>query len=259
MCQLTQEQLSKVLFPIGDLKKEKVREIAKAQKLVTAGKKDSQGLCFIGKVSLPDFLQQQLQPKKGSIIEIPSDFRIYQDLKTKEQTLQEQSTALQYLPEDGIAVGEHAGAHYFTIGQRKGLRVGGMESPLFVIATDVETNTLYVGQGKNHPGLYRETLKVPTDEVHWIREDLRLNNGEHLAVKARIRYRQPLQNAELYQTKKGCMCFSKRLNQPLHQDSLWPGIRKLNYWLWGDKLVFKLLQSLVYTLTGRRQTLFSYT
>ncbi len=203
LCQLTQEQLSKVLFPIGELKKEAVREIAKEQKLVTAGKKDSQGLCFIGKVSLPDFLQQQLQPKKGSIIEIPSDFRIYQDLKTKEQTLQEQSTALQYLPEDGLAVGEHDGAHYFTIGQRKGLRVGGMESPLFVIATDVETNTLYVGQGKNHPGLYREALKVPTDEVHWIREDLRLNNGEHLAVKARIRYRQPLQNAELYQTKEG--------------------------------------------------------
>ncbi len=122
LCQLTQEQLSKVLFPIGELKKEAVREIAKEQKLVTAGKKDSQGLCFIGKVSLPDFLQQQLQPKKGSIIEIPSDFRIYQDLKTKEQTLQEQSTALQYLPEDGLAVGEHDGAHYFTIGQRKGLR-----------------------------------------------------------------------------------------------------------------------------------------
>ena len=203
LCQLTQEQLSKVLFPIGHLQKAEVREIAATQNLVTADKKDSQGLCFIGKVSLPDFLQQQLKPKKGEIIEIPSDFESYQSFQKVTKTLQSQSNKLHYSREDGTLVGEHDGAHFFTVGQRKGLRVGGMVEPLFVIDTDVESNTIFVGQGKQHPGLYREALKINTDEIHWVRNDLRISNGETLEVLARIRYRQPLQKATLYQTEEG--------------------------------------------------------
>jgi tRNA-specific 2-thiouridylase len=200
LCQLTQEQLSKVLFPIGHLAKAEVRKIATNQNLVTADKKDSQGLCFVGKVSLPDFLQQQLKPKKGEIIEIPADLKKYNDIHKK--TLQEQSLKNYYLPEEGVLVGEHKGAHFFTIGQRKGLGVGGMVEPLFVIDTDVENNTIYVGQGKQHPGLFREALKVDPSEIHWLRRDLMISNGETLEVRARIRYRQPLQKARLYQTEE---------------------------------------------------------
>lgn len=203
LCQLDQQQLSKVLFPIGHLLKAEVRAIAKAQNLVTADKKDSQGLCFIGKVSLPDFLQQQLKPKKGEIIEIPSDLERYQSPEKGTKTLQNQSNKLHYSKEDGTLVGEHDGAHFFTVGQRKGLRVGGMVEPLFVIDTDVETNTIFVGQGKQHPGLYREALKILPDEIHWVRNDLKISAGETLEVLARIRYRQPLQKATLYQTNDG--------------------------------------------------------
>lgn len=203
LCQLDQQQLSKVLFPIGHLLKAEVRAIATAQNLVTADKKDSQGLCFIGKVSLPDFLQQQLKPKKGEIIEIPSDLERYQSPEKGTKTLQNQSNKLHYSKEDGTLVGEHDGAHFFTVGQRKGLRVGGMVEPLFVIDTDVETNTIFVGQGKQHPGLYREALKILPDEIHWVRNDLKISAGETLEVLARIRYRQPLQKATLYQTNDG--------------------------------------------------------
>ncbi|MDA8948886.1 tRNA 2-thiouridine(34) synthase MnmA [Flavobacteriaceae bacterium] len=203
LCQLTQEQLSKVLFPIGHLQKAEVRKIATTQNLVTADKKDSQGLCFIGKVSLPDFLQQQLKPKKGEIIEIPANFESYKEEKEATKTLEERSCKQQYAPEDGALVGEHDGAHFFTVGQRKGLRVGGMVEPLFVIDTDVKRNAIYVGQGKQHPGLYREALKIDASEIHWVRKDLQISNGETLEVFARIRYRQPLQKARLYQTEEG--------------------------------------------------------
>ena len=203
LCQLTQEQLGKALFPIGHLQKAEVRKIAAEQNLVTATKRDSQGLCFIGKVRLPDFLQQQLKPKSGPIIEVSKDFGNYKELNTPKKTLYEQAKMLDYKPEDGRLVGEHDGAHFFTIGQRKGLRVGGMEAPLFVIATDIESNTIYVGQGKQHPGLYRDTLHIATDEIHWVREDLKLAVGEILDISARIRYRQPLNKARLYQTEEG--------------------------------------------------------
>jgi len=202
LCQLTQEQLSKVLFPIGQLQKSEVRAIASSQNLVTAEKKDSQGLCFIGKVSLPDFLQQQLKPKKGEIIEIPSNFSSY-TVAENNKTIQEQSHKHRYKREDGISVGEHEGAHFFTVGQRKGLRVGGTVEPLFVIDTDVDENTIYVGQGKEHPGLYRDALKIDSSEIHWIRRDLSISSGETLDVLARIRYRQSLQKARLYQTDEG--------------------------------------------------------
>jgi tRNA-specific 2-thiouridylase len=203
LCQLSQEQLSKVLFPIGHLQKTEVRKIAKTQNLITADKKDSQGLCFIGKVSLPDFLQKQLKPSRGEIIEISSDFETYNNLQKSSKTIQQQSNKQKYSREDGLLVGEHNGAYFFTVGQRKGLKVGGMVEPLFVIDTDVDTNTVYVGQGKQHPGLYREALKINKVDIHWIRNDLSISSGETLEVLARIRYRQPLQKARLYQTEKG--------------------------------------------------------
>ena len=203
LCQLTQEQLSKVLFPIGHLQKAEVRDIASKQNLVTADKKDSQGLCFIGKVSLPDFLQHQLKPKKGEIIEIDSNFKPYNTPEKKSKTLHQLSNKLKYSSEDGVLVGEHDGAHFFTVGQRKGLGVGGMVEPLFVIDTDIDSNTVYVGQGKHHPGLYRQALKINNKEIHWLRDDLRISVGKTLQVLARIRYRQPLQKANLYNTGQG--------------------------------------------------------
>ena len=207
LCQLSQEQLSKALFPIGELTKPEVRAIAAEMDLVTAEKKDSQGLCFIGKVKLPDFLKQKLQPKPGLIFEIESDLPQYTksalDCESLEETLVVQATALKYTPAMGKVVGKHQGAHYFTNGQRKGLNVGGTAEALFVLATDVESNTIYAGQGNNHPGLLRNALFVKSDEVHWIREDLKIGDGDSLKVKARIRYRQELQSAQLYQFKKG--------------------------------------------------------
>ncbi len=207
LCQLSQKQLAKTLFPIGELQKSEVREIAAQQELVTAGKKDSQGLCFIGKVRLPDFLQQKLQPKDGVIVEIPAEENIYQNetpaFTSKEEELDYFSKKFSYQKELGKEVGKHNGAHYFTKGQRKGLAVGGTPEPLFVIETDVEENIIYTGQGKNHPGLLRKGLFVNPDETHWVREDLTLKAGEELEVLARIRYRQPLEKAKLYQTENG--------------------------------------------------------
>ena len=194
LCQLTQEQLSKTLFPIGHLQKDEVRNIARDLDLVTAEKRDSQGLCFIGKVSLPDFLQQQLQPKVGNIIEIPLD---YYSNRLEEKELRYQSQKIRYQTTDGKIVGTHQGAHFFTIGQRKGLAVGGTPEPLFVIDINVKENIVYVGQGKDHDGLFRKILKVNTDDVHWVRDDLKISTGEKMEVRARIRYRQPLQKAIL--------------------------------------------------------------
>ena len=208
LCQLSQEQLAKSLFPIGELTKPEVREIAKEQDLITAEKKDSQGLCFIGKVRLPDFLQQKLQPIEGQIIRVPEDSAIYKKVELSEEASNEDvlimtSKKFQYSPELGAVVGQHQGAHYFTKGQRKGLAVGGTKEPLFVIETDVESNIIYTGEGKNHPGLYRNTLEVSESEIHWIREDLKLNLGESMQVMARIRYRQPLEPALVFRSEKG--------------------------------------------------------
>ncbi|WP_284651760.1 tRNA 2-thiouridine(34) synthase MnmA [Flavobacterium terrisoli] len=207
LCQLSQEQLAKSLFPIGELTKPEVREIATQLDLVTAEKKDSQGLCFIGKVRLPEFLQQQLQPKEGLIYEIAADDAIYQQQVPVFNSLEEQlafeAQGISYTTENGKIVGKHQGAHYFTIGQRKGLNVGGTKEALFVIATDVKTNSIYTGQGQNHPGLFKKTLRVQPSEIHWVREDLALRHGETMEVMARIRYRQPLQKATLYQFESG--------------------------------------------------------
>ena len=207
LCQLSQGQLAKALFPIGELTKPQVREIAKAQNLITAEKKDSQGLCFIGKVRLPDFLQQQLKPKDGIIVEVDQTLDIYNQalpiFDSKEQELAYLSKKPEYAVSHGKVVGKHQGAHYFTKGQRKGLAVGGTKEPLFVIETDVEENIIYTGQGKNHPGLLRNVLFVTNEELHWIREDLALKDGQTMQVMARIRYRQPLEKATLYKVAGG--------------------------------------------------------
>jgi len=207
LCQLSQDQLAKSLFPIGELTKPQVRDIATKLDLVTAEKKDSQGLCFIGKVKLPDFLQQQLKPKEGIIIEIPKENVIYNksipEFYSKQEELQYLTQKIDYQLEDGAIVGKHQGAHYFTKGQRKGLAVGGTVEPLFVIETNVDANVIYTGQGKEHPGLYKKALFVTNDELHWIREDLALNIDETMQVMARIRYRQPLQKATLHKVDSG--------------------------------------------------------
>lgn len=207
LCQLSQEQLSKTLFPIGELTKPEVRKIAADNDLITADKKDSQGLCFIGKVRLPDFLQQKLKPKKGVIVEVPADISQYQkslpSFGNKKEELAYFSEKPIYKVDDGRVVGEHKGAHYFTKGQRKGLDVGGTKEPLFVIDTDVDENVIYTGQGKSHPGLYRRTLFVTNEELHWIRTDLALKVDQTMEVMARIRYRQPLQKATLYKIDSG--------------------------------------------------------
>ncbi|MGE5944849.1 MAG: tRNA 2-thiouridine(34) synthase MnmA [Flavobacteriales bacterium] len=207
LCQLSQAQLAKSLFPIGELTKPQVREIATKLDLVTAEKKDSQGLCFIGKVKLPDFLQQQLKPKEGIIVEIPKENIIYSKntpiFHSKQEELQYLTQKIDYHLEDGTIVGKHQGAHYFTKGQRKGLAVGGTAEPLFVIETNVEDNVIYTGQGKEHPGLYKKALFVTNDELHWIRKDLTLQLDGTMEVMARIRYRQPLQKATLYKVDSG--------------------------------------------------------
>ena len=209
LCQLSQAQLGRALFPIGDLQKSEVRAIAKELGLVTAEKKDSQGLCFVGKVRLPEFLQQQLAPKKGDIIQIPNTWQGYQDKESSklfecyEDELKYYAEKYHYSPTDGKVVGQHDGAHFFTIGQRKGLHVGGTVEPLFVIDTDTEKNIIYVGEGHAHPGLFRRTLFVKKEDIHWIRTDLALSLHQTMETMVRIRYRQPLQKATLYLNDSG--------------------------------------------------------
>ncbi len=207
LCQLSQKQLSKVMFPIGDLEKKEVRKIAKQQDLITAEKKDSQGLCFVGKVKLPDFLKQRLTPKKGKVIKIDSKF-IQQktDLKmfnSKEEELQFLSSPFSFSSNDGQEIGEHNGAYYYTVGQRKGLNIGGFRDPLFVVQTDVSNNIIYVGMGESHPALFKKALFVNSNEIHWIREDLKIDENETMQIQFRIRYRQPLKSGTLYRYKKG--------------------------------------------------------
>lgn len=207
LCQLSQEQLSKALFPVGELTKPEVRAIAAENELITADKKDSQGLCFIGKVRLPEFLQQKLQPKEGVIVEVsPEEVgrkKLVRSFANKEDELFWEAEKISYQVADGKVVGTHQGAHYFTIGQRKGLGVGGTVEPLFVIGTDVEENVIYTGQGKDHPGLFRKALFIREDELHWVREDLSMQEGELMELNVRIRYRQPLQQARLHKVASG--------------------------------------------------------
>ena len=238
LCQLNQEQLSKALFPIGHLQKPEVRAIAKELDLVTAEKKDSQGLCFIGKVRLPEFLQQQLAPKKGEIRELEAyapNFDDYHQLDkvnfaTKKEKLAFLTRPYMYEPEDGELVGEHNGAHYFTIGQRKGLNVGGKKEPLFVIEKDTDTNVIYTGQGEHHPGLLRKGLFVEQEMVHWVRPDMALQPGESREFMARIRYRQPLEKAELFMEEEGLYIIFEEF-----QKGIAPG--QFVAWYAGDELI----------------------
>ena len=201
LCQLNQNQLSKILFPIGDLTKAEVRKIAKKNNLVTAEKKDSQGLCFVGKVSLPDFLQQKLKKKKGNVIEIPGNSKLY-DKQIKfideNERLLSLTDEIDYTLSDGKIIGKHNGAYYYTIGQRKGLAIGGYKDPLFVISTNTQTNEIFVGEGKNHPGLIKKALKVKYSDVNWVNDDYNFENFAGLKLKARIRYRQKLQKISVY-------------------------------------------------------------
>ena len=234
LCQLNQQQLSKALFPIGGLLKSEVREIAAAHDLITADKKDSQGLCFIGKVRLPEFLQQQLEPKKGPIVEIPASatqFHADQPVfGSREEELAYHAAIPELDPSDGKVVGNHPGAHFFTIGQRKGLDVGGTPEPLFVIQTDVNQNIIYTGQGKAHPGLYRRTLFVAEKDLHWVRPDLALQPDQEMQVQARIRYRQELQPAVLYKIGSGLYVDFKA-----PQSAITPG--QFVAWYQGEELI----------------------
>ena len=204
LCQLNQEQLSKALFPIGHLEKPEVRKIAREQNLPTAERKDSQGICFVGKVDLPTFLQQQLEKKPGNVIKVPAKFmEKKKQVPITEENFKKLCFSYPYKPWNGNVIGEHEGAHFYTIGQRKGLNIGGYNEPLFVLGTDVSRNIIYVGEGKQHPGLYRRGLFISFNDTHWIREDQKLKPNEKRSFDVRIRYRQPLEKASLYQRDEG--------------------------------------------------------
>jgi tRNA-specific 2-thiouridylase len=206
LCQLSQEQLSKALFPIGNLQKSEVRAIAKEIGLVTAEKKDSQGLCFVGKISLPEFLQQKLEVKYGKIIEInelETQYLHYSNIPVDLNHVVDLSKEFIYSPNMGQEVEKHIGAHYYTIGQRKGLHIGGRPNPSFVIGIDTQTNTVYSGQKDDHPGLNKWALKIETDEMHWINPLFEMNIGDVKDFEIRIRYRQPLQKGTLTRLEDG--------------------------------------------------------
>ncbi len=230
LCQLTQDQLAKSLFPIGELLKPEVRAIAKKIGLVTADKKDSQGLCFVGKVHLPDFLQQRLLPKKGKVIEIGSNAPVYSSAVAESNDLQLITKPYVYSPGEGKEIGEHNGAHYYTIGQRRGLNIGGYSKPLFVIGTNTADNVIYMGMGEDHPGLYRRGLFISNTEEHWIREDRKLAPGESQTYLARIRYRQRLEKCTLYKREEGLyVIFDKPMK------SITPG--QFAAWYDGEELI----------------------
>lgn len=228
LCQLTQEQLSRALFPIGELLKPEVREIAKKAGLATAGKKDSQGLCFIGKVHLPDFLQQKLLPNKGKAIEIPADAAVFKNGKSND--VEHLTEPFTLTPDLGKVIGEHNGAHYYTIGQRKGLNIGGKPKPMFIIGTDTEKNVIYMGMGEDHPGLHRKGLFIPASDEHWVRTDLALKNGEQKNYMARIRYRQKLEPCTLYKKENGLYIIFET-----PQKAITPG--QFAAWYEGDELI----------------------
>jgi tRNA-uridine 2-sulfurtransferase len=236
LCQLNQEQLAYALFPVGDLTKPEVREIADKLGLATAQRKDSQGICFVGKVHLPTFLQQKLEAKKGNIVEIPAEAFVskwetgFSDSPLSPDELKHTSRPDHPDLSMGKVIGTHNGAHFFTIGQRKGINIGGYRDPLFVIGTDVEKNILYVGEGESHPGLYRKGLMIKEDEIHWIRPDIKMEDGEIRDYMVRIRYRQPLQKARLYKTADGIYVIFYKL-----QRGVAPG--QFAAWYEGDEVI----------------------
>jgi tRNA-uridine 2-sulfurtransferase len=229
LCQLSQEQLSRALFPVGELLKPEVRAIAKKIGLVTADKKDSQGLCFVGKVHLPDFLQQRLEPKKGNVVEIPAGADAFKNGFSPDD-LDALSAPYSLGVSAGKIIGQHNGAHYYTIGQRKGLNLGGHAQPMFVIGTDTEQNVIYTGMGEDHPGLYRRGLFIPEADEHWIRPDLKLQVNESAKFLVRIRYRQKLESCTLYKKANGLYII---FDKP--QKSITPG--QFAAWYDGEELI----------------------
>jgi tRNA-uridine 2-sulfurtransferase len=229
LCQLTQHQLSRSLFPIGELLKPEVRAIAKKIGLVTADKKDSQGLCFIGKVHLPDFLQQKLLPKKGKVVEVSPTASVFINGYSEDDLLA-LSAPYKLQSSIGSVIGEHNGAHYYTIGQRKGLHLGGHAKPLFIIGTDTEQNIIYTGMGEDHPGLYRRGLFVPNADEHWVRNDLKLNANESGNYLCRVRYRQKLEPCTLHKRAEGLYII---FDKP--QRSITPG--QFAAWYDGEELI----------------------
>ena len=210
LCQLNQYQLSKAIFPIGHLQKNEVREIAKKYDLITAEKKDSQGLCFIGKVKLPVFLQQQLTPKQGKVVLLPDDPNFYTYPSDNPVDI---SKNFNFKEIKGKIIGTHQGVQFYTIGQRKGLGIGGTGEPLYVIEKDANSNILYAGIGDKHPGLWRKGLFISRKDLHWIREDLELKINETRILSVRIRYRQPLERAKLYMKEEGLyIIFEKQIS-----------------------------------------------
>jgi tRNA-specific 2-thiouridylase len=209
--------------------KPEVREVARKAGLTTAEKKDSQGLCFVGKVHLPDFLQQRLETKKGNVIEVPVSAATFSNNFSADD-LAHLTEPYALSPELGEVVGEHNGAHYYTIGQRRGLNLGGFEKPLFVIGTDTDKNLIYTGMGEDHPGLYRKGLFIPKADEHWVREDLRLLVGESRQYSARIRYRQPLEKCTLHKREEGLYIIFDR-----QQRGVTPG--QFAAWYEGEELL----------------------
>ena len=251
LCQVSQEQLASALFPIGSLTKPEVRNIAGKLGLATAQRKDSQGICFVWKVHLPTFLQQKLKAKKGNIVEIvervegvekvekvekvkifyyPEITEGFTEKEVSEKSLEELTEPFKYEPSSGYIIGTHNGAHFFTIGQRKGMSVGGHKEALFVIGTDVEKNTVYVGEGQSHPGLNRKGLFIRKNEIHWIRTDIKMKEGESRDYMVRIRYRQPMQKARLYCREKGMYIIFDKL-----QRGIAPG--QFAAWYENDELI----------------------
>lgn len=272
LCQLSQDQLSRAMFPIGDIVKPEVRRLAREADLPSADKKDSQGICFVGKVDLPTFLQQKLKPCEGDVIEVydayyadneqyaymtqtlssllkdgESEVKMITDYVSEDKAVPSVSKGCPFDPEKigalsdeqlmklshpvsydirfetetyrsgrkhikktrykenpyGRIVGRHDGAQFYTIGQRKGLNIGGHKDSIFVIETDIPRNLIYVGEGHTHKGLSRSCLRIDPSEVHWIREDLEMLPGEMRRYRVRIRYRQPLQDATLIMRANG--------------------------------------------------------
>ena len=229
LCQMSQAQLKNVLFPVGDIIKPEVRRIAAEQNLACAKRKDSQGICFVGKVDLPVFLQQKLKSKEGNIVAVTDDAYIYRRRHDDPSDYRALSKPYVYTESDGFIIGKHIGAQYYTIGQRKGLNVGGHEKPIYVLATDINTNTIYIGMGDEHPGLFRKALFINENEIHNTRPDLALQPGERKRCMVRIRYRQPLQNAELIREPEGLYIL---FDEP--QKSITPG--QFAAWYDGDEL-----------------------
>ena len=235
--QLTQRQLSRALFPIGHLLKPEVRRIAAEQHLATAARKDSQGICFVGKVDLPTFLQQKLARKRGNVHEIlPAWPKFRREAapadgsEPSDDQLAAQAEPWHYTVRDGKKIGEHNGAHFYTVGQRKGLGIGGRKESLFIIGTDVAQNVIYVGEGDAHPGLWRPALHIVPEEVHWVNPSRKMAPGTSARFSVRIRYRQPLQGATLHMRPNGMYIL---FDEP--QRGIAPG--QFAAWYDGDELV----------------------